>query len=108
MRKINFDQGTISFRIPEGAIDYKDNKFVYLVNYVSSKGFLKIVKDKDNGLKVLYNYRNNGNCQLNSPAQDLDNNDSHTVVVTWSMENREVILYIDGIERAKCEINISS
>ena len=106
-KKLNFNKGSLTFRIPEGVIHYGDNKFANLINYSSEDGALKVVKDKDNGLKVFYNYIGNGRCSLNASAAELDNDDAHQVAITWSMENREVILYIDGEQRARCDINIS-
>lgn len=107
MRKIDFNKGSLSFLIPERVMDYGDNKFINLVNYNSKDGSLKIVKDKDNGLKVFYDYKNNGRCFLEASTKELDDNDEHEVAVTWSLSDREVILYIDGEEIEKCEIDIS-
>ena len=107
MDKINFNKGSLSFWILEGSIDYEDNKFAILVNYTLKEGALKIVKNKNNGLQVYYDYKNNGKCSLTTEASDLDNNKKHMVAVTWSMENLEVILYIDGKKRARCDIDVS-
>jgi len=108
MKKINFGEGSLTFWIPKETLNYGDNKFIYLINYVSEEGSLKIVKDKDNGLKVFYNYLNNGKCILKVPVQDLDDEEKHYIGVTWSMPNRKVILYIDGQERGNCDIDITS
>lgn len=106
MGKINFNEGSLTFWIPEGTLNYGDNKFVYLINYFSKEGSLKIVKDKDNGIKVFYNYINNGKCVLKVEAEDLDD-DKHHIAVTWSMPNRKVVLYIDGQESGSCDIDIN-
>lgn len=105
--KINFEEGTLSFWVPEGAIDYDDNKFIYLINYNTNEGYFKVVKDKDNGIKVLYEYFNKGKCNLKASAAELDDNDKHHVAVTWSLSERRVKLFIDGQERDTCEINIT-
>ena len=105
--KINFEEGTLSFWVPEGAIDYDDDKFIYLINYNTKEGYFKVVKDKDNGIKVLYNYFNMGKCDLKTSASELDDNDKHHVAVTWSLKERNIKLFIDGAERDSCEIKIT-
>ena len=107
MEKINFEEGRLRFLIPEGAINYGDNKFVYLINYNSEEGFFKIVKDKDNGIKVLYNYFKAGVCNLKTDAEELDNNKKHEIIVTWSMSYRKMKLYIDSEEKASSNIEIN-
>lgn len=107
VNNINFEEGTLSFWVPKGALDYNDNQFKYLVNYNTPEGYLKIIKDKDNRIKVLYNYFNKGNCILEASAGELDNEDKHSVEVTWSLKERNIKLFIDGDERDSCEINLS-
>ncbi|MAG40055.1 hypothetical protein CMI41_03745 [Candidatus Pacearchaeota archaeon] len=107
VKRINFNKGALSFFIPKGVMNYRDNKFVSLIDYSSEDGTLKIVKDKDNGLKVFYRYKNNGSCDLKANAEDLDDDKEHEVAVSWSMEDRLVKIYIDGVEIASCEIDIT-
>ena len=104
MENINFETGTLTFWIPSETIDYKDNKFISLVNFASDKGTLNIVKDKENGLRVSYNYFGKGNCEAKALAGELDNGEKHMVAITWSMAERLVKIYIDDNEKASCPI----
>lgn len=107
VNKLDFGEGTLSFWVPEGAIDYDDNKFIYFINHNTNEGYLKIIKDKDNGLKVFYDYFDNGRCNLNTSVAELDNDDKHHVAVTWSLKERMIKLFIDGQERDSCDIEIT-
>lgn len=106
MNNINFNQGTLSFHIPEGVLDYGDNKFVYLINYVSKEGHLKIVKNKNNGIVVDYLYKDFGKCKLEVNADDLDNEQEHRVIVMWSIGDGFLKLNINEKERKSCEIDL--
>ena len=106
MKNINFEEGTLTFWIPKEAIDYKDNKFISLVNYVSDKGTLNIVKDEENGLRASYNYFGKGNCEAKALAEELDNGEKHMVAVTWSITEGLIKIYIDGEEKASCPIEM--
>ncbi len=105
-KEIDFNEGSLTFWIPKGAIDYKGNEFIDLVNYNSDEGKIRIVKNNNNGLKVLYRYNDYGECILETNAEDLDNDDKHMVAVTWSLSDMKVKLYIDGVERKSCDIEI--
>lgn len=105
-KEIDFNKGSLTFWIPKGAIDYKGNEFIDLVNYKSPDGKIRIVKNKNNGIKVLYYYIDNGKCSLESNAENLDNDDKHMVAVTWSIPDMKVKLFIDGAEKKTCDIEI--
>ncbi len=106
LNSINFNEGTVSFRIPKGSLNYKDNKFFYLINYEGSGGILKIYKDIDNGIKVYYAYKRKGYGSLNTKADELDDEHEHLIDLTWSLNKREIILYIDGEKRDSCKIKL--
>lgn len=107
MEDIKFDKGALTFWIPEGTMNYKDNKFINLINYISDEGTLCIVKDKDNGLRVSYNYFDNGACEVKASAEELDNEDKHMVAVTWSISEGKIKIFIDGDERASEDIELN-
>ncbi len=106
LKSLNFDEGTLTFRIPRDSLDYKDNKFFYLINYEGNGGLLKIYKDLDNGIKVYYAYKGKGYGHLNARADELDDKDEHMVDVAWSLKERKLTLYIDGEERDSCKISL--
>jgi hypothetical protein len=104
--KLDFNTGTINFWVPEGRIDYMDNKFVQLFYYKDDEGTIKVVKDKDNGLKVYYLYDGN-KCFLNTSVEYLEDHDKHMVTITWSLSEKKVKLYIDAELKDECDIETS-
>lgn len=92
---INFEQGSISFRIPAGRIDYNGNTSVQLFSHVSDLGTFTIIKKKDNGIQVNYNYFDKGVCCLEQDASILDNDDEHNILISWSLKEGKIILFID-------------
>lgn len=105
-KEINFNEGSLTFWIPEGSIDYRGGDFIDLINYKSPDGKIRIVKNKNNGLKVLYHYIDHGECVLETSAEYLDNDDKHMIALTWSLEEMVVKLFINGVEKATCDIEI--
>jgi len=104
MEQINFNEGALRFYIPEGAIDYRDNKTASLVNLKSNSGHINVLKNKDNGIAVDYASAS-GACILKTDAQDLDNHQAHQVKISWSVTQGLLKLDVDGQERAICNIN---
>ena len=104
--EINFKEGTINFWIPEGEIDYGDNRYVKIFDYEKKEGYIKIQKEKDNGLKVYYFYKGSGKCFLNTNVDNLDKKKRHMVTLTWSLSNGKVQLYIDAQLKNEGEIDV--
>jgi len=106
MDKLDFNQGTINFWIPKGKLDYGNNKFIMLYNYTDENGLIQIQKDKDNRLKVFYNYKGNGKGGINKNIH-LDNNKRHMFTITWSLPDKKLMLYIDAKKEDEREIDTS-
>jgi hypothetical protein len=104
MGNIYFKEGTINFWIPKGKLDYKDNKFANLFYHKEENGELKIIKDKDNGLKVYYLFEGN-KALLNVKADYLEDEDKHMITVTWSLPEKKISLYVDGKLKVDGEIS---
>jgi len=107
MGEINFNQGTLTFYIPEGVIDYKNNKTINLINFNSKEGHIKVSKNKNNGMMVDYYYTNFGGCKLVVDAGDLDNQQKHEIIISWSTIEGVLKLNIDGTERGSCDLNMN-
>lgn len=105
LNKIDFNQGTLNFWIPEGKINYGDNKFLRIFYHATKNGKIKIIKDKDNGLKVYYLFEDN-KAFLNTKADDLEDDDKHMITITWSLPERKIKLYIDAELRDEKEIDV--
>ncbi len=106
MKKIDFKEGTLNFWIPEGKINYGDNKFFGIFYHSTEEGKLKIIKDKDNGLKVYYLFEGN-RALLNTEAHDLDDDDRHMITLTWSLPEKKIKLYIDAELKDEKDIEVS-
>ncbi len=107
MEKIDFKEGTVNFWIPEGEIDYGDNKYALIFNYENKDGLIKIQKDKDNGLKVYYFYNRHGKCFLDMNVDYLDKRKKHMITVTWNLPERKVQLYINAKLEKECDIDVT-
>lgn len=94
--KLNIEEGTISFWIEKNKIQFSDSKIILLIQRSPLNGSLLIVKDNDNKLKFFHVYFGKGRTDVEYDVSDLDPNKSHMIVVTWSVKNKEIIMYIDG------------
>jgi hypothetical protein len=104
MNTFNLNEGTINFKIPQGAIDYQGSEQINLINFVSPEGHLKVFKNRDNGMIIDYYYSRFGKCKLVVDARDLDNHQEHGIVISWSTSMGILQLHIDGVDRGSCNI----
>ena len=105
---LNFEQGTLNFVVPKGKIKYDDDNTTTIFSFRNAIGSLIIIKNKDNGIEINYNYFDKAICCLKTDASILDNDDEHTFAVTWSLDEKEIILLIDNKEEATAELEILS
>jgi len=103
-QKFDIKEGTISFWIGEGKIQFDDNNIHPLIQLNSSEGSIFLVKDNDNNLKFFHVYIGKGRTNIEHDVSSLDTNKRHMIAVTWSIKNKEIIMYIDGEKVAKEEI----
>lgn len=94
--KLKIDQGTITFWTKENQINFNDGKITPLFTIAPTGGSIFVVKDADNKLKVFYVVLDKGRVDLEYDVSSLNPNDKHMIAFTWSLENRELVLYIDG------------
>jgi len=94
--EINIDVGTINFWIKENQIDFSDGVFYPLATISNEKGSIFILKDADNKIKFFYVYIGRGRTDVEWDCSKLNKNERHMVTVTWSQEEKEIKLFIDG------------
>jgi hypothetical protein len=94
--KIDIEKGSISFWIEANKIKFADNKLYPILNISSSTGSIFIVKDVDNKIKFFYVYLGKGRTDIEWDCSKMKDSKRHMITVTWSQENKEIILYIDG------------
>lgn len=67
-----------------------------------------LVVDKLNNLRVIYNSMNpiRAYSEIIFDVSGVDKLQNHHIAITWSLENKELILYFDGKPMIKKEIEI--
>ena len=94
--KIDIEKGTISFWIKENQIKFDNNQLLSFININKPKGSIFILKDADNKIKFFYVYLEKGRTDIEWDCSHLVSNKKHMIATTWSQENKEINLYIDG------------
>jgi len=103
--QLNLEEGTISFWVRAGKLQWSDGLIRVLFNISNEQGSIFIVKDSDNKLKFFHVFLDKGRTDVEIDVSDLSSNKDHYIATTWSVSNKQIILYIDGGERiAKSEI----
>ena len=112
-QEANIKEGTISFWIEAGRIQFNDGVKTSIIEFKPLDGSISLVKDSDNKLRFSHVYLRKGdginddNIECTDVKYDvtsLDPNKRHMIAVTWNLKNGEIIMYIDGKEVAKTEI----
>ncbi len=103
-QKLDIKEGTISFWINEGKVQFNGSQAIPLIQLSPSNGSIFIVKDSDNRLKFFHAYLGKGRTDVEHDVSLLDPNQRHMIAATWSLKNKEIIMYIDGQQVAKTEI----
>lgn len=103
-QQLDIKEGTITFWINEGKVQFNDGQTIPLTQRSLSNGSIFMVKDSDNKLKFFHVYLGQGRTDLEYDVSSLNPNQRHMIAVTWSLKNREIIMYIDGQQVAKTEI----
>lgn len=103
-KKLDIKEGTISFWINEGKVQFNNGQAIPLIQLTPSNGSIFMVKDSDNRLKFFHVYLGKGRTDVEYDVSLLDPNQRHMIAVTWSLKNKEIIMYIDGQQVAKTEI----
>lgn len=95
-QEINIKEGTITFWVKENSIDWNDNRTTIFVNYSNSEGNIFILKDSDNKLKFFHVILGKGRTDVEIDVSSLSDNEPHFIAATWSLEKKEIALYVDG------------
>ena len=103
-QELDISEGTISFWITAGKVQFSDGRRIRLVEYNAPDGSVSAIKDSDDKLKFSHIYLGKGRTDVDYDISSLDPNQNHMVSATWSIESKEIILYIDGKQVAKAKI----
>jgi len=103
--QLNLEEGTIEFWVKAGKLRWNDGLIQVLINISNEQGNIFIVKDSDNKLKFFHVFLGKGRTDVEIDTSDLSSDKDHYIAATWSVNNKQTILYIDGGEKtAKSEI----
>ncbi|MFC1918846.1 hypothetical protein ACFLWW_02590 [Chloroflexota bacterium] len=99
---IDIRVGTVNFWIKKG-MKYNDGKAADLFNINKKEGNISILKGNNNYLVIKHSLVGVGNTILEYDVSSLSSN-AHMFTITWSVEDKEINLYIDAEPVAKTEI----
>lgn len=105
--QINLQEGTIAFWIKENKLKWNDGQSAILFNIPKNDGSLFMVKDNDNKLKFFHVILGKGRNDVETDVSNLPTEKPHLIAVTWSIEKKEIALYVDGELKTKSEIQYS-
>lgn len=94
--QLRIEQGSISFWINEKAINFNDGKATIFFEINPEGGSIFCVKDDDNKLKIFFVVLGKGRVDIEHDVSALDIEKRHMIAFTWSLENKELKLYLDG------------
>jgi len=104
-KEIDIREGTMAFWVREDKVQWNDNKSTVLFNItVNNTGSLFMIKDDDNKLKFSHLIIGKGKTDLETDVSSLSLNKAHHITVTWNINKREAILYVDGELKDKKEV----
>ncbi len=104
-KELKIDEGTISFSIDAGKLNFTNNEVVSLFQLNPQNGSIFIIKDADNKIKFFHVYLGKGRTDVEQDVSKLDKHKKHIFVFTWSVTNKEIAIYIDGEFQEKSKIN---
>ncbi len=103
--RLNLEEGTIEFWARAGKLRWNDGLIQVLINISNEQGSIFIVKDSDNKLKFFHVFLGKGRTDVEIDVSDLSSDEDHHIAATWSVNSKQIALYIDGGEKiAKSEI----
>lgn len=94
--QLTITEGTISFWIKNNSIQFNDNKSTELATLNPQGGSIKIIKNDDNKLKIVFIVSDKGEWDIEYGVSALDSQKRHMVVFTWNLKDGEINLYLDG------------
>jgi len=101
---LNIEEGTITFWVQPNKISYDDNSVFPLAQFDPPNGSILILKDSDKKIKFFHVYLGKGRTDIETDVSKLERIKKHFFVFTWSVNNKELKIYIDGKQKTVQEI----
>jgi Concanavalin A-like lectin/glucanases superfamily len=108
MGEWNVNEGTISFWVRKGKLQWNDGLIHVLFNLTKNDGSISLVRDSDNKLKFSHVISGKGRTDVEFDVSKLSSEIDHHIVTTWSTKNKETHLYVDGKSVAESKIIYAS
>lgn len=101
---LNINEGTITFTTKENSLFFCDNALTTLASANPQGGSILMLKDSDNKIKVLFAVLGKGRVDLEYDVSNLSSDKKHMFAFSWSLNDKKMVLYIDGEKVAEKEI----
>ena len=98
------EEGSVTFWLKPGKVDFRDNNAVPLLQLNPPGGSMLLVKDSDRKIKFFHVYLGKGRTDLEYDVAGLDPATKHMFAVTWSVQDKKIVLYVDGSPVAEASI----
>lgn len=104
-RDLDIDEGSVSFRILSGRVDYAGKTPVRLWTGEPEGGELRIVKDEAGRITFTHLKYEEGRTRAAYGASFLDPSVPHHVEASWSVSAGTIELYLDGTKVAATKLS---
>ena len=94
--QFDITEGRIAFVVKAGQVIWNDNQGKVLVKLVKSPDFISLVKNENNQLVFTHFSVEAGQTVLTVDAKDLPNNRDLPFILSWSVPDKKIVLYING------------
>lgn len=104
--QLSIDEGSINFWLKAGSIDFQEEgKFLPLFQNTDSQGnSIFILRDSDKKIKMFHVKMGKGRTDIEYNVSELSNSKDHMFTFTWSVDKKEIRIYIDGVLAGRSEI----
>ena len=94
--QFDITEGRIAFVIKAGQVIWSDNQPKVLVKLSKDANFISLVKDENNQLVFTHFSVEYGQTILSVDAKDLPSNRDLPFILSWSVPNKKIGLYVNG------------
>lgn len=92
---LNIHEGTAVYVEAKG-VRYGDGKARVMLHSRTKEGSILLLKDADNCLRFYHELTNRGRTVVEYDISSLSSETGHIFIITWSIERKEAIIYLDG------------
>jgi len=103
-------KGSVTFWTKENQVDWPGNDTISFFEKSFEGNSIFILKDSDSKLKFFHVYLGKGRTDVELDVKDLNVSERHFIVATWSVNSREISLYVDGgklVKKQKIDYGIA-